>query len=236
MYYIYLSPSTQKNNDGAVDGYVEETVMNRIADEMVNIFMTYPQIKVYRNKPGMTLTDIINDSNSKYLDAHIAIHSNAGGGSGCEIWATKAGINGDKLAKSIYKYLSELTPNSDRGVKYGNYIENTRVKAASCIVEVEFHDNAEIAKWILANIKNIATALVKGILEYLKVPYVVKVLKVGAKVQLTKAPLYLTSYGGKPVRYITGTYTVSRIISNRTAGVLLNTNMGWVRASDCVVI
>ena len=74
------------------------------------------------------------------------------------------------------------------------------------------------------------------IIANLTVPTAVKVLEVGKRVQLNKAPLYMTSYGGIAVRYITGTYTVSRVINGRSAGVLINTNMGWVRPVDCIVL
>ena len=64
----------------------------------------------------------------------------------------------------------------------------------------------------------------------------VKILEVGKKVQLNKAALYINSYGGIAVRYLTGTYTVSRLIQGRSAGVLINTNLGWVRSKDCIVL
>lgn len=62
-----------------------------------------------------------------------------------------------------------------------------------------------------------------------------KVLEVGARVQVN-GNLYTTSYGEKPVRAISGNYTVTRIIKDRFAGVLLNGDFGWVRPEDCIVI
>ena len=46
--------------------------------------------------------------------------------------------------------------------------------------------------------------------------------------------LYTTSYAGVAARTISGVYKVTMIIPERTAGVLLNGNFGWVRIQDCV--
>ena len=62
-----------------------------------------------------------------------------------------------------------------------------------------------------------------------------KTLSVGARVNVN-GNLYTTSYAEKPVRAISGNYTVSKIIPNRKAGILLNGDYGWVKASDCTVI
>ena len=74
------------------------------------------------------------------------------------------------------------------------------------------------------------------IIANLTTPTAVKVLSIGSRVQLNRAPLYLSSFGGIAVRYITGAYTVSKVINGRSAGVLINTNMGWVRPGDCIVL
>jgi len=73
------------------------------------------------------------------------------------------------------------------------------------------------------------------IIQTLSSPTSVKVLDVGKKVQLNRAPLYLSSYGGIAVRNITGNYPITRIISGRGAGVLIG-DIGWVRPQDCMVI
>lgn len=62
-----------------------------------------------------------------------------------------------------------------------------------------------------------------------------KTLEVGARVNVN-GNLYTTSYGEKPVRAISGNYTVSKIIAGRYSGVLLDGDYGWVRAEDCKVL
>ena len=61
------------------------------------------------------------------------------------------------------------------------------------------------------------------------------ILAPGAKVRVS-GMLYTTSYGENPVRKIEGVHTVTRIISGRKAGVLLDGNLGWVSPSDCHLV
>ena len=61
------------------------------------------------------------------------------------------------------------------------------------------------------------------------------ILAPGAKVHVS-GTLYRTSYGENPVRKIDGVHTVTRIISGRRAGVLLDGNFGWVSPSDCKLV
>lgn len=62
-----------------------------------------------------------------------------------------------------------------------------------------------------------------------------KILSAGARVRVN-GNLYTTSYAEKPVRAISGNFTVTKVIKGRAAGVLLNGDYGWVKEADCVVI
>lgn len=162
---IYLSPSTQERNIGAGSYGTEEKRMNELTDIIEPLLKTYGY-EVFRNHPSMTLEKVVINSNDKRPDIHVAIHSNAFNKTvrGCEIfYHTK----GEKLARSIYKYLEPLTPTADRGVKQNsNYYETAYTTAASIIIEVDFHDNIDSANWILNNLKPIALAIVNGINDY----------------------------------------------------------------------
>jgi N-acetylmuramoyl-L-alanine amidase len=175
---VYLSPSTQENNKG-VGGYgTEQKRMNQIGD-VVERFLKAHGIKVYRNKPSMSLSQVVKDSNSKKPNIHFAIHSNAGGGRGSEVFCYKYGVSGEKLARKVYSRISAITPTSDRGVKQGyNYYgigkhmyEVTYTTAPAALVEVAFHDSASDAKWIINNIEKIGIALARGVLDYFGIVY-----------------------------------------------------------------
>lgn len=177
---IYLSPSTQEKNVGVGSYGTEEARMNQIADMTERILKQYG-ITVYRNKPEMSLTQVVADSNCKNTDIHFAIHSNAGGAGkarGCEVYCHRFGGNGEKLARCVYSMLEPLTPSNDRGVKEGYshfgqgkpLYELAKTSAPAALVEVAFHDNSEDAEWITSNIESIGTALAKGVLKYFNIP------------------------------------------------------------------
>jgi N-acetylmuramoyl-L-alanine amidase len=171
---IYLSPSSQERNIGAGNYGTEERRCNAVVDVVEPILKRYGFI-VYRNKPTMSLTQIVNDSNSKKPDVHFAVHTNAFDKKtrGCEVYCHRYGGEGEKLARAVYKEISAITPTSDRGVKEGYKFyhgkpmyETCYTTAPAALIEIIFHDNPDDAKWFIANIEKIGIALVKGILNY----------------------------------------------------------------------
>lgn len=163
MKSIYLSPSTQEHNVGAGNYGTEERRMNEICDIVENELRG--KYILYRNRPEMTLQQVVADSNAKAPDVHVAIHSNAGGARGCEALICAKGGQAEKLATRIYTELAALTPTSDRGVKVNAALyEVNKTKAPAVIVEVEFHDSEAGAAWIVANKAAIARAIVRGIM------------------------------------------------------------------------
>jgi len=168
---VYLSPSTQEHNYGVLDYGTEEMRMNQIADITQKVLQDHG-VDVYRNKPQWSLGQVVTDSNRVKHDLHFAIHSNAGGGRGTEIYAYAAGGEGEKAARAVYSEIEKLTPTSDRGIKFNPGLYELRnTNAPATLVEVAFHDNAEDAAWILENIENIGVALANGILKYLGIAY-----------------------------------------------------------------
>lgn len=180
MKSVYLSPSAQERNVGAGNYGTEEKRCNQIAD-VVEQILAYHGIKVYRNEPSMSLAQIVEDSNSKNPKIHFAIHTNAFNkkARGCEIFCHKFGYNGEKLARAVYARISKLTPVGDRGVKEGYNFYNGKpmyetcyTTASAALIEVEFHDNPNGAKWIIENIELIGIEIARGILDYFGVKFV----------------------------------------------------------------
>lgn len=172
MSRIYISPSMQEHNVGVGNYGTEEREMNLIADLVIPILVKHGQT-VYRNRPAMSLTQMVNDSNSKKVDVHFAIHSDAGGARGAEVIAYSTTSKGYALSKSVYNFLSALTPVADRGVKVNSSLfELRKTVAPSALAEISFHDNIDDVKWIMEHREDIAIAIAKGILGYLGVKYV----------------------------------------------------------------
>lgn len=175
--YVYLSPSTQEHNLGVGGFGTEEKRMNQIAD-ILGAELLRHDMGVFRNKPEWTLSQAVADSNARNPDLHFAIHSNAGGGRGCEVYAYTAGGEGEKAARVIYEELEVITPTADRGVKFKpGFYELRATEAPAVLVEIAFHDNVEDAEWIISNIESIAIALAKGVLRYFGINYVPQKIK-----------------------------------------------------------
>lgn len=176
----YLSPSTQEKNIGVGNYGTEEKRMNQVADVTEKVLKQHGFV-VYRNKPEMTLAQVVADSNGKKPDIHFAIHSNAGSGNnrGCEVYCHKFGGSGEKLVRAVYSEIEPNTPSRDRGVKEGcnHYgkgkplyeLEYTAAPAA--LIEIAYHDNKDDAVWIINNIEVIGTVIAKGILKYFDIPF-----------------------------------------------------------------
>lgn len=168
---VYLSPSTQERNIGYGSYGTEEKRMNQVANIAQEILLDHG-VKVYRNKPEWSLREVVKDSNSKKPDLHFAIHSNAGGGRGAEIYVYAPGGEGEKAARLIYEEIAPLTPTKDRGVKFNpKFYELRATTTPATLVEVAFHDNKDDAEWILKNIEAIGIALAKGVLKHFKIKY-----------------------------------------------------------------
>lgn len=165
---VYLSPSVQEWNKGVAGYGTEEERMNELADHMEPLLKANG-FKVYRNKPTMTLEQVVRDSINKIgkNGIHFALHSNAGGGQGTEIFHYTGSVEGKKLATAVYKRVAPLTPSKDRGIKHNKvFRELSAPYAPSVLLEVGFHDNKQDALYIMNNMEELAEGIVKGICDY----------------------------------------------------------------------
>ena len=176
---VYLSPSVQEWNVGVGDYGTEEQRMNELAD-IVQAELERNGLNVVRNRPEMTLQQVVADSNAVSPRIHVALHSNAynGNARGAEVYAHRFGGNAENLARDIYASLSAVTPVEDLGVKEGYKMFNgqgmyelRRTTAPAALVEVSFHDNPEDARFIIDNMETIGQAIARGILNYFGMQY-----------------------------------------------------------------
>src|SRR3990172_9434772 len=107
---IYISPSSQESNVGIGAFGTEEAEMNKIADDLMPLLTNDGRFEVKRNTPGMDVYEMAEDSNSFKADIHVAIHSNAGGGEGTEVYAFGPETNSERLAQALYKQVAPLSP------------------------------------------------------------------------------------------------------------------------------
>lgn len=174
---VYLSPSLQEYNP-YIDGGNEEYYMNLIADAM-EPYLNASGIEFKRNRPDMTLSQAIADSNNGDYDLHLAIHSNAappsaaGRYTGADIYYYPSSQNGLRLAQTLQNNYKNTYPYTDDVdiIPTTSLAEVRRTKAPAALIEVAYHDNPEEAQWIRDNIDNIARNLSQGVAEYLGVPF-----------------------------------------------------------------
>ena len=182
---IYISPSSQERNVGIAPFTNEETEMNKIANILIPLLDKDDRFVTKRNSPSWDVSQMAVDSNNFKADIHVAIHSNAGGGVGTEVYAYGSGTNSEKLAKALYSQVAPLSPGKDRGVKFnkGLYEVGDHVKATSALIELGFHDNALDAQWLHSDHRQIAEAMYRGICDFYAYNY--KALVVAAPVAPT---------------------------------------------------
>lgn len=169
---IYLNPSVQTKNMYINNLGSEAENMRDIAELMYKELKLVSYIDIEANiaKNGLYLSQSVNQSNSRKRHIHFALHSNAGGGQGTEIY-TKG--SNKTFATTMYESFLELGNFKRRGVKDGTHLyEIKNVKADHvALIEFAFHDNLKEAKFIVENKALIANQMAKSILKYIDTYY-----------------------------------------------------------------
>lgn len=167
-YSVYINPSVQYSNSYIIGDTNEGYQMNQLANHLYYKLKEKTNLVVYGNfdYPGLSLSQSMKESNSLQVDAHIALHTNGGGGKGSEAYYKTSG--GKVLAQSLLDSLNEILPYPTRGVKSTTslYETNTSTAKAATLVEILFHDEKNQATFLINEMDTIADALVDGIITY----------------------------------------------------------------------
>ena len=177
MPIIYLSPSTQENNQ-FVTGGTEEQYMNLLADKLVP-YLDASGIRYVRNTPEMTAASSIAASNAGRYDLHLALHSNAappgryGSARGSLVFYYPGSVQGQRAAELIADGLKAIypLPNLVQAQPTTAIGEVRRVRAPSVFLELAFHDNTSDAVWIQNNLDAVARNLALSLTEYVGIPF-----------------------------------------------------------------
>mgnify|MGYP005757654277 CR=1 FL=1 len=175
---IYLSPSLQEFNK-YLSGGSEEEYMNLVADAMIP-YLEASGIEYTRNRPDMTLTEVINESNSDNYDLHLALHSNASPESlagklrGTDVYYWYTSVPGEFFADILAENFKDIYPNPEavKAVPTNTLRELRRTFAPAVLIEIAYHDNPEDEKFIKENIDEIAKTIVRALTEYFGIPFV----------------------------------------------------------------
>lgn len=170
MKRIYLSPSNQEHNAGVAGYGIEEVRMHEFASRHLAPLLRLRGMTVRISEPQWDMDKVVGDSNNWGADAHICIHTNAGGGRGAVgFYGSEAGR---KLTATMMQYLSKVTPASDVGVKSWPGLYEVRWTRATCAyLELFFHDSAKDVTHYLAHKDDYAEALAHGVCDFYKLPW-----------------------------------------------------------------
>lgn len=170
---IYLSPSNQYDNQYAYGGTNEMDQCNRFA-EFAEKALKRCGFEVKRAAKAQPMTTTVLASNTWQADLHISIHTNAGGGNGTVVFVYKKNAENCTKAQPIYDAVQSVTPGTiDYGVReYPDLYELNATNAIAVYIEVDFHDNKSIAKWLIENAKKVGESIAKGVCEAYNVKYV----------------------------------------------------------------
>lgn len=169
---IYLSPSNQDDNLYAYGNTNECDQCNRMADA-AKVALERCGFSVRKAPKGQDMEVSIRESNSWGADLHIPIHTNAGGGAGTVVFIYEQTAENTKMASPIYNAVQTVTPGkTNYGVRtLSQLAELNGTNAVAVYVEVDFHDNREIAKWLIENPKTVGEAIAKGVCDAYGVKY-----------------------------------------------------------------
>ena len=139
--------------------------------------------------PPVEVDDIYCRAEEAYdmgADAYVALHTNAsgktnnGGAKGTMSFYNGTNPGSTELARAIHNKVAALTPTEEKAgafqedISYSAthgqtpYAEVWRPKMPNILLEVEYHDYAPYAWWIVNNTDSIAQAIADGIDEYFK--------------------------------------------------------------------
>lgn len=169
---IYLSPSSQEANAYASGNTNEQEQCRRIARAAADALKRCG-FSVMCGDSGTMYTRVA-DSNSWGADLHVPIHTNAFNEetAGTRLMCSKIGGNGYNACKAIFDVLAPLTPGTSENITaHPELYEVKSTKAPCAYIEVDFHDVASVAKWIIESVEEIGEAIAKGICNYYGVAY-----------------------------------------------------------------
>lgn len=160
---VYLSTSDQWSNKCS-GGDTEAAHCKKIA-ESAKKYLTASgyEVKIGDNSKEGSYPDRVNESNKWGADVHVAIHTNAGGGEGTEVFCYPSSKS-NKYVKTVYKAVAKVSKGDDRGIKTSTSLYEIKNTTATCVyIELEFHDT--YGSWVDDNVSKLGKAIAQGICD-----------------------------------------------------------------------
>lgn len=174
---IYISPSDQTSNKYAYGNTNEAVVCRKIADA-TEAALKRCGFNVKNNKTS-SMAARVAESDKWGADLHLPIHTNAFNKkvTGTRLFCWDKTGEGYKACRAIFNKLAPITPGTSESISVNTSLYEIRNPSApTAYVEVDFHDVADIAKWLIENVEAIGEAICHGVCDYFGVAYVPKEL------------------------------------------------------------
>jgi N-acetylmuramoyl-L-alanine amidase len=183
MFRVYISASTQKENKGVSNYGTEQDRMMQFADRVKYWLGTQKQFTVFRNQPGWSLEQTVNDCNNLSCDLFIDNHTNAGGpeAQGTEAFYYGQGGEATKsytIAKLLYDRIAPLSVGTDRWVKpdtslydSGLYVVQA-TNPPACLIELIFHTNLAETNHFIFTLDDFAKAEAKAVCDFFELVWI----------------------------------------------------------------
>ena len=179
---IYISPANHYKRY-AIEGHTEKEQMDLLAPLLVKELERYEGADVHLctvYDSDRSFTGRPEEAKDLGCDVYIALHTNAGGGTGACVFYHPDYPLSEALAMETVKALNAICPiKSNRAKQPAIYawskklwnFGELRIPAsygmAPILIEHEFHDNAEGARWIVNSLPQIAEADAEAIARVL---------------------------------------------------------------------
>lgn len=225
---IFIDAGHGGKDPGAVSGTFIEKDLNLKAALAARNFLSDYNCKVIMSRETDTGTRI-NTSTANAAkagaDVYAAIHHNAAGGDGCEVFYWHTDPKAKALATELierFKALGQnsrgIKPSSEKSYNFGVCRINAKNGIPAVLGEFAFVDNATDRKIIDSDekLKKEGEAYALALINFLGLKKLPKkelqkepakaAFAAGQKVRLRNAPLFVSSSAKRPVRNITGEY------------------------------
>jgi len=172
---IYLSPSMQKYNVYSAGNTTEAEQCHRIGVFAAEALKRCG-FEVKLAAATQTAEQNVSESNTWGADYHVCIHTNAASGKARDVVVYTSEKNlSDKCAAGVYAAIDALDNHTSvYGIRSASFYEIKYTNAKCIYIEAEFHDNADLAQWIIDHVEDIGEAIAKGFCTGTGVKYIAK--------------------------------------------------------------
>ena len=169
---VYISPSDQTKNIYAGTSTNEAVQCRKIGRSLEKALDRCGFYALCNTTSGMY--ERIAESNRGDFDIHLCIHTNAANKkvTGTRIFVYSMNGEAYKIAKAIFNELAPLTPGTSENISVNKSWAEIKNTNALCIyIEVDFHDVASVAKWIISHTEAIAESIAEGLCNHYGIKY-----------------------------------------------------------------